>query len=239
MQTRVTALTVGLCILFAGVAPESVAQQTTSGGGAERVVRGTCVTCHNDRTLRGNLSLERFDVAAAADHPEVAEAMIRKLRAGMMPPPTPRRPDDADLRALADTLEAQLDEASGIAPDPGGRPFQRLNRAEYARAVRDLLGLEVDAGDWLPLDQMSANFDNIADAQTLSPTLLEAYLNAASAIAGSQWASPAGGPSTTPTPTPNTCRSIPGTTSRARPTAPGAASSSTTCSRPTRSTSSG
>ena len=182
MQTRVIALTASLCVHFTGVASESAAQ-TTADGAPERVVRGTCVTCHNDRTLRGNLSLERFDVAAAADHPEVAEAMIRKLRAGMMPPPTPRRPDDADLRALVETLEDQLDEAAGIAPDPGGRPFQRLNRAEYARAVRDLLGLEVDAGDWLPLDQMSANFDNIADAQTLSPTLLEAYLNAAGAIA--------------------------------------------------------
>ena len=68
------------------------------------------------------------------------------------------------------------------APNPGGRTFQRLNRAEYARAVEDLLALDVDAGDWLPLDQMSANFDNVADAQTLSPMLLEAYLNAASAI---------------------------------------------------------
>ncbi len=184
MQKRVTVLTVGLCGLLSGGAAGLASAQTAPDGGApERVVRGTCVTCHNDRTLRGNLSLERFDPTAAADHPDVAEAMVRKLRAGMMPPPGPRRPDAADLRTLVETLEDQLDEASGIAPDPGGRPFQRLNRAEYARAIRDLLGLEVDAGDWLPLDQLSANFDNIADAQTLSPTLLEAYLNAASAIA--------------------------------------------------------
>ena len=147
-----------------------------------RIVRGTCAACHNDRLRRGNLSLEGFDATAAAEHPEVAEAMVRKLRAGMMPPPGPRRPADADLRALAETLEQQLDDAAGLDPDPGGRPFQRLNRAEYAQAVRDLLALDVDAGDWLPLDQMSANFDNIADAQTLSPTLLEAYLNAAGAI---------------------------------------------------------
>ena len=178
-------LLAGSCVLFAGGAANAAgpaAQSATAGGDPNLVVRGTCAACHNDRARRGNLSLEGFDAAAAADAPDVAERMVRKLRAGMMPPPGPRRPSEAALRALAETLERQLDDAAGVAPDPGGRPFQRLNRAEYARAVRDLLALDVDAGDWLPLDQMSANFDNIADAQTLSPTLLEAYLNAAAAI---------------------------------------------------------
>ena len=81
-----------------------------------------------------------------------------------------------------ETLESRLDEAAERSPNPGDRPFQRLNRHEYGEAIRDLLDLEVDAGDWLPLDQMSNNFDNIAEAQTLSATLLESYLNAASAI---------------------------------------------------------
>ncbi len=149
-----------------------------------QVVRRTCVTCHNDRSLRGNLSLEHFDVTAAFDDTDavVAERMVRKLRAGMMPPPGTRRPDPDALLTLVEALEHTLDEGAAIAPNPGGRTFQRLNRAEYARAVEDLLALDVDAGDWLPLDQMSANFDNVADAQTLSPMLLEAYLNAASAI---------------------------------------------------------
>ena len=159
-----------------------VAQTARADAEANRVVQGTCRTCHNDRTLRGNLSLERFDVRDAVEHAEVAERMVRKLRAGMMPPPGPRRPDAAALLNLAETLERRLDAAAALAPDPGSRPFQRLNRAEYAQAIRDLLDLEVDAGDWLPLDPVSANFDNIADAQTLSATLLEAYLNAASAI---------------------------------------------------------
>ena len=158
------------------------AQALPPAADPNRIVRGTCAACHNDRLRRGNLSLAGFDATAAAEHPEVAEAMVRKLRAGMMPPPGPRRPAAADLRALAETLEQQLDDAAGLDPDPGSRPFQRLNRAEYAQAVRDLLALDIDAGDWLPLDPVSANFDNIADAQTLSPTLLEAYLNAAGAI---------------------------------------------------------
>jgi len=147
-----------------------------------QVVRRTCTTCHNDQSLRGNLSLEHFDVTTAFDDAAVAERMVRKLRAGMMPPPGARRPDGDTLLTLVEALEHNLDAGAAIAPDPGGRTFQRLNRAEYARAIEALLALDVDAGDWLPLDQMSANFDNIADAQTLSPMLLEAYLNAASAI---------------------------------------------------------
>ena len=163
-------------------AAAGAAQASQADAQANRVVQGTCRACHNDRSLRGNLSLERFDVEDAAEHADVAERMVRKLRAGMMPPPGPRRPDAAALLNLVETLERRLDEAAALAPDPGSRPFQRLNRAEYEQAIRDMLDLDVDAGDWLPLDPVSANFDNIADAQTLSATLLEAYLNAASAI---------------------------------------------------------
>ena len=165
-----------------GAGKSRAAQTAEVDAEANRVVRGTCATCHNDRALRGNLSLERFDVTDAAGHADVAERMVRKLRAGMMPPPGPRRPEPAALLNLVETLERRLDAAAALAPDPGSRPFQRLNRAEYEQAVRDLLDLDIDAGDWLPLDPVSANFDNIADAQTLSATLLEAYLNAAGAI---------------------------------------------------------
>ncbi len=99
-----------------------------------------------------------------------------------MPPPLAPRPDAATYATLISTLESDVDAAAAAKPNPGVRTFQRLNRPEYARAVHDLLALDVDAGSWLPLDTKSANFDNIADAQALSPTLLEAYLNAASAI---------------------------------------------------------
>jgi hypothetical protein len=146
------------------------------------VIEDTCVVCHNDATLLGNLSLEHFDAAKAGESPEVAEKLIRKLRAGMMPPPEVPRPDEAALRALVETVEATIDAAALRDPNPGTRPFQKLNRREYERAIQDLLALEVDASHWLPLDPMSANFDNIADEQTLSPTLLEAYLNAAADI---------------------------------------------------------
>ena len=146
------------------------------------VVQRYCVVCHNDAARTGNLTLSDFDVARVERFGERGEKMIRKLRAGMMPLPGAPRPGPDTLQALVETLERRLDAAAAAHPDPGHRTFQRLNRAEYERSIRDLLDLEIDAGDYLPLDTKSANFDNIADVQMLSPTLLEAYLNAAAAI---------------------------------------------------------
>ena len=154
----------------------------TASTGPNDIVQGVCTNCHNSRRLAGNLTLESFDVDAADTQAETAEKMIRKLRAGMMPPPGIRRPPEEELLELVVTLEDIVDDAAARNPNPGGRTFQRLNRPEYERAIRDLLGLEVDAGKWLPNDQMSANFDNIADVQALSPTLLDAYLNGAAEI---------------------------------------------------------
>jgi len=147
------------------------------------VVKTYCGGCHNDERKRGNLSLETFDVGAAPRMGDVAEKVIAKLRSGMMPPPGQKRPKGDTLETLTTTLEARLDSAAAVNPNPGHRTFQRLNRAEYTRAIRDLLGLEIDADAFLPLDTQSENFDNIADVQTLSPTLLDAYLRAASEIA--------------------------------------------------------
>ena len=147
------------------------------------VVERYCTRCHNERRLLGNLTLEGFDVTRADENAETAERMIRKLRAGMMPPPGVRRPPADTVAALAQLMEDVIDEAAAERPRPGTRPFQRLNRAEYARVVYDLLGLTVDPAEWLPQDRITAGFDNNADAQTLSATLMDAYLNAASEIA--------------------------------------------------------
>jgi hypothetical protein len=141
-----------------------------------------CERCHNDDLRRGDLSLVTFDVNKIVENADVAEKMIRKLQAGMMPPPGARKPDEPSRTAMIGLLESKLDAAYAARPNPGVRTFPRLNRPEYAAAIRHLLSLEVDAGTWLPLDQMSANFDNIADEQVLSATLLESYLNAAGDI---------------------------------------------------------
>ncbi len=141
-----------------------------------------CSYCHDDVEMAGGMSLSGLDLAHVEESAELVEGMIRKLRAGMMPPSGQERPDEVTLEALARFLETRIDRAAAANPNPGGRSFQRLNRPEYEHTIQDLLALKVDAGDWLPLDQMLANFDNMADAQLLSPTLLEAYLNAAAAI---------------------------------------------------------
>ena len=146
------------------------------------VVEEYCVRCHSERRLTGNLSLESFDVEAATEMAEISERMIRKLRAGMMPPSGANRPAGDTLLALVIELEETIDEAAARAPTAGSRVFQRLNRAEYESSVEDLLGLAIDAGEYLPEDTKSANFDNIADVQMLSPTLMGAYLNAASEV---------------------------------------------------------
>jgi hypothetical protein len=146
------------------------------------VIQRNCVVCHNDQLRTGNLSLQSFRVGSASAVPETAEKMIVKLRADMMPPPRMPRPGGDTLRLLAQTLEDELDEYWDDRPNPGARPFQRLNRREYERAIHDVFGLQVDAGDWLPLDQFQANFDNMAFVQGMSATLLTGYLNAAGNI---------------------------------------------------------
>ena len=155
---------------------------TLSATAANEMVGQYCTRCHNERRLRGNLTLEEFDAGALPESAVTAENMIRKLRTGMMPPSGARRPDEATLTSLAVTLETRLDAAAAADPNPGHRTFQRLNRAEYERAVESLLGLKIDASAYLPGETVSAGFDNIADVQNLSPTLLEAYLNGAAEI---------------------------------------------------------
>ncbi len=144
------------------------------------VVKQYCQKCHNQTMRRGNLSLTDFDVGAPDAKADVAEKVVAKLRSGMMPPVGSARPSVDTLDALVTSLERQLDASAVAHPNPGRRTFQRLNRAEYRLAIADLLKLDVDAAAYLPPDTKSDNFDNIADVQALSPTLLSAYLRAAS-----------------------------------------------------------
>ena len=157
------------------VSPENAAAHN-------RMLRTYCMVCHNDRMKTGNMTLSDFDAGNAPASPELAEKMVSKLRLGMMPPPGSRRPAEEVLTEVAGSLEAQLDESARAEPNPGRRSFQRLNRAEYTAAIRDLLALELDAAEYLPQDTISANFDNIADVQLLSATLMDSYLRAASEI---------------------------------------------------------
>ena len=147
------------------------------------IVKQYCATCHSERGKAGDLSLANFDAAKIEENGELTEKMIRKLRAGMMPPAGARRPEPAQIAQLVGALESRMDALAASDPNPGWRPFQRLNRAEYAREIRNILDLDVDVTAFLPADTISDGFDNVADVQTFSPTLMEGYLRAASRIA--------------------------------------------------------
>jgi hypothetical protein len=142
-----------------------------------------CVTCHNDRVKTANLSLQGLDLARVGEHAELWEKVIRKLRAGVMPPPELPRPSLAEYEGLRDWLEAEIDRAAATKPNPGAVVLHRLNRTEYANAIRDLLDLRIDATTLLPPDDSANGFDNIAGSLTLSPTLLESYATAAARVA--------------------------------------------------------
>jgi mono/diheme cytochrome c family protein len=139
-----------------------------------------CVVCHNAKLKTANLLLDGLDLAHLGDHAEIGEKVVRKLRAGLMPPTGMPRPDPATLESLIRWMETELDRAAvPHLPPPG---LHRLNRTEYANAIRDLLALDVDATKFLPPDDSTRGFDNIAGALTMSPALMEAYLSAAGKI---------------------------------------------------------
>ena len=139
-----------------------------------------CVTCHNAKLKTANLLLDQLDLAHLSANAEVGEKVVRKLRAGMMPPINMKRPDPATMESLIKWMETELDRgAVQHLPAPG---LHRLNRTEYAHAIRDVLGLEVDPTKFLPSDDSTRGFDNIAGALTMSPALMEAYLSAAGKI---------------------------------------------------------
>ena len=141
-----------------------------------------CVTCHNQRLKTGGLSLDGVSVADAPAHAEIWEKVIRKVRGGMMPPAGVPRPSAEARTSLVSWLETSLDRAAQASPNPGRPLAHRLNRAEYANAVRDLLDLRIDPSTMLPADDSSGGFDNNADVLGVSPVLLESYLTAAERV---------------------------------------------------------
>jgi hypothetical protein len=149
-----------------------------------------CVTCHSERAKTGGLVLSPADLANIPAHAPMWEKVIRKVRAGMMPPAGVPRPDQATLDALVAHLETTLDRASTASPSLRPATMHRLNRAEYANAIRDLFDLEVDVASLLPPDEEAYGFDNNALVLGISPTLMERYLSAAWKISSLVVASP-------------------------------------------------
>lgn len=142
-----------------------------------------CTDCHNAAEVAGGLSLEAVDRDDIGGHAEVWEKVVRKLRGGLMPPPGEPRPDKREIATFAEFLETRLDAAAAAAPNPGYVPLHRLNRKEYANAIRDLFAIEIDSATLLPQDDRAAGFDNIASALQVSPSFVEQYVAAARRVA--------------------------------------------------------
>jgi mono/diheme cytochrome c family protein len=172
----------------------SSASQTDAVTANQATVQKYCVSCHNDKVKSGGLTLSTLDMARVAGNADVWEHVIRKVRTGAMPPAGRPRPDKAMTTSLVTYLETELDNAALATPNPGHPALPRLNRAEYRNAIRDLLGLEIDATSMLPNDIAGHGFDNNADALTLSPMLTERYLGAAAKISQMALARPRGVP---------------------------------------------
>jgi hypothetical protein len=155
-----------------------------------------CVSCHNERLKTGDLRLDDLNLENVPADAAVWEKVILKLRMGMMPPAGARRPDQATYDGMVSWLETTIDRAAAAgAPDPGPPLLHRLNRTEYANAIRDLLALEVDVTPLLPPDDPSFGFDNIADSLGVTPILLERYLSAAGKISALAVGDPTTAPS--------------------------------------------
>jgi hypothetical protein len=141
-----------------------------------------CLGCHSERVRSGGLALSELNLDAVDQHAEIAEKVIRKLRGGLMPPAGARRPDSQSVAELVSWLETRID--AGVADrKPGRVPLRRLNRREYAYAIRDLLGFNIQAEALLPEDNVEGHFDNNAAALQVSPSFVDQYINAARAVA--------------------------------------------------------
>ena len=173
------------------------AAATADPGIDEGLLKTYCVTCHNERSKAnfGNLALDGVNVNNVAEHPEIFEKVVLKIKTGVMPPSGVPRPPRPVLDAFAAALETRLDKALPANANLSMTALHRLNRVEYANAVRDLLALDVDVSSLLPADGSSEGFDNLAEALAVSPSLVQGYVSAAMKISrqavGDRTAAPA------------------------------------------------
>ena len=163
-------------------APPASDVASLSPSSQQALITGYCVTCHNERLKTGGLALDTLRLDRIGEDAETWEKVVRKVRTGLMPPAGAKRPARGDLDAFAGAIEHTIDHFAANNPNPGRTPLHRMNRVEYANAIRDLLALDVDSSTLLPADDSSHGFDNIADVLGVSPSLLERYVSAAAKI---------------------------------------------------------
>src|SRR5215475_3225440 len=193
MLSRVS-LTAVMLVSFGGVAfTTSQSQPAGSSGSGQQeksaaelaTIKQYCGGCHNDRMKAAGVSFDGLTADGIAQRTDVFEKAVRKLRGRVMPPPNARQPDQAAVDALVSWLEDSLDRAAAAGPShlPDQVVLHRLNRKEYANAVRDLLAVDFNAAEILPADDIAEGFDNIASALQVSPSFIEQYVIAARSVA--------------------------------------------------------
>ena len=177
---------IGIILFGAILLPAASQEPSSTATPAVSPQRATlnryCVTCHNEKLRTAELLLDKADVENPGASAEIWEKVVQKLRARAMPPAGMPRPDEATYSSFTAHLETALDRAAAASPNPGRPSAHRLNRAEYANAIRDLLALEVDSASLLPPDEAYFGFDNNGEVLTVSPLLMERYMLAAGKI---------------------------------------------------------
>jgi hypothetical protein len=172
-------LVCGVIAIFSATAAYA---QTPTQPAPGAVLEKYCAGCHNDKAKTGGLTLSNIDFTHPGARAGQLEKVSMKLRAGMMPPPGMPRPDAGTVKAVVTAIEDAIDKEAAGRPNPGRPILHRLNQVEYTNSVRELLDLKIDAGAFLPDDDMSQGYDNMSDVLTISPTLLESYVRAAGKI---------------------------------------------------------
>ena len=192
------AFSVALCVSVVG-SPEPVQNATATSVAAASAPARTlidtyCVACHNQRVKTAGIAFDNADPRDVSKDADLWEKALRKLRGGMMPPPGARRPDAASVDTFTAALERELDAAAARKPNPGRIALHRLNRAEYANAIEDLLGIRIDSSALLPKDDEADGFDNVASVLTVSPSFLDQYISAARVVTARAMGNPAARP---------------------------------------------
>ena len=183
LMTQLKPASHGMFILAGGIIFAQAAVAQDGNVDTEALVDKYCAVCHNSSDFAGGVDIEGATADSIAERPQIGEKMIKRLRAGMMPPVGKERPDYDTVQKLAQTLEENVDKSAATkASHPLAPGLHRLNRTEYTNAIRDLLALDIDAAKFLPSDDSSHGFDNMAGTLTTSPALMEAYLSAAGNI---------------------------------------------------------
>ena len=183
MATIAFALAVSAAVFGSPEQAQAPAAPSSSVAAPSRaLIDGYCVACHNQRVKTAGIAFDTADLRDISKDVDVWEKALRKLRGGMMPPPGARRPESAAVEAFTSALERELDAAALRNPNPGRVALHRLNRAEYANAIEDLLGIRIDSAALLPKDDEADGFDNVASVLTVSPSFLDQYISAARVV---------------------------------------------------------